>query len=55
MKDQKWLQAQVNHLTSGNSYMRGEGNGCGKCYLWKDIEISNLEEGRVLNSWLTGL
>jgi len=25
------------------------------CYLWKDMEISNLEEGRALNSWLIGL
>ena len=27
----------------------------GFCYLWKDIEISNIEEGRALNSWLIGL
>ncbi len=25
------------------------------CYLWEDIEISNIEEGRALNSWLIGL
>jgi hypothetical protein len=25
------------------------------CYLWKDMEISNIEEGRALNSWLIGL
>ena len=25
------------------------------CYLWKDMEISNLEEGRALNSWLIRL
>ena len=25
------------------------------CYLWEDIEISNIEEGRSLNSWLIGL
>jgi len=25
------------------------------CYLLKDTEISNLEEGRALNSWLIGL
>ncbi len=25
------------------------------CYLRKDMEISNLEEGRALNSWLIGL
>jgi hypothetical protein len=25
------------------------------CYILKDIEISNLEEGRALNSWLIGL
>jgi hypothetical protein len=24
------------------------------CYLWKDVEISNIEEGRA-NSWLIGL
>jgi hypothetical protein len=24
------------------------------CYLWKDVEISNIEEGRP-NSWLIGL
>ncbi len=27
----------------------------GGCYLWKDMEISNLEEGRALNLWLIGL
>jgi len=27
----------------------------GGCYLWKDMEISNLEEGHALNSWLIGL
>jgi hypothetical protein len=26
-----------------------------RCYLWEDIEISNIEEGRALNSWLIGL
>jgi len=25
------------------------------CYLWKDMVISNIEEGRALNSWLIGL
>ena len=25
------------------------------CYLLKDVEISNIEEGRALNSWLIGL
>ena len=25
------------------------------CYLWEDIEISNIEQGRALNSWLIGL
>ena len=25
------------------------------CYLWEDIEISNIEEGRALNLWLIGL
>ncbi len=25
------------------------------CYLWEDIEISNIEEGRAPNSWLIGL
>jgi len=25
----------------------------GRCYLWEDIEISNIEEGP--NSWLIGL
>ena len=25
------------------------------CYLWDDIEISNIEEGRAPNSWLIGL
>ncbi len=25
------------------------------CYLWDDIEISNIEEGRALNLWLIGL
>ena len=27
----------------------------GGCYLWEDIEISNIEEGRALNLWLIGL
>ena len=25
------------------------------CYLWKDMEIINIEEGRALNLWLIGL
>jgi len=25
------------------------------CYLWEDIEISNIEEGRASNSWLIRL
>ena len=25
------------------------------CYLWEDIEISNIEEGHSLHSWLIGL
>jgi hypothetical protein len=25
------------------------------CYLWEDIEINNIEEGRAPNSWLIGL
>ena len=25
------------------------------CYLWEDIEISSIEEGHALNSWLIGL
>ena len=29
--------------------------GVVSCYLWEDIEISNIEEGRALNSWLIGL
>ncbi len=28
---------------------------CPRCYLWENIEISNIEEGRALNSWLIGL
>jgi hypothetical protein len=30
-------------------------NSTDDCYLWKDVEISNIEEGRALNSWLIGL
>jgi hypothetical protein len=30
-------------------------SGLVNSYLWEDIEISNIEEGRALNSWLIGL
>ncbi len=32
-----------------------QGRSSPPCYLWEDIEISNIEEGRALNSWLIGL
>ena len=47
----RWWEEDSAHLFSGVE--TGEvGRGC---YLWKDMEISNLDEGRALNSWLIGL
>ena len=45
----------ASELTTEISLAKEKLRAAGFCYLWKDIEISNIEEGRALNSWLIGL
>jgi len=45
----------ASELTTEISLAKEKLRAAGFCYLWKDIEICNIEEGRALNSWLIGL
>ncbi len=44
----------VSHLLKVKAAANARGSEVA-CYLWEDIEISNIEEGHALNSWLIGL
>jgi hypothetical protein len=41
--------------SGGRSFLSWTQSRRSVCYLWEDIEISNIEEGRAPNSWLIGL